>query len=130
VDKWYELRKERKQTEVAHFHYTAEIREVSNGFDVRIQAKGTEWVPVAVEINLRDGGEIEGVEPAPEASDAFLLKDGYATYRRDGDELRFGPGHTENGYTQVRGAEEKLSGPSVYLTGYAPFDRTVEFRWG
>lgn len=130
VDKWYELRVERKQTEVAQFHYTAQVKEVSNGFDVRIQATGTEWVPLAVEINLREGGEIEGVVPAPDAADAFLLEDGYAIYRRGGDELRFGPGMAESGYTQVRGAEPKLSGPSVYLTAYTPFDRTVEFRWG
>lgn len=130
VDKWYELRTGRKQTEVAQFLYTAEVKEVANGFDVRIQAKGTEWVPLAVEINLREGGEIDGVEPAPDAADAFLLKDGYAVYRRGGHELRFGPGIAETGYTQVRGAEEKLSGPSVYLTAYTPFDRTIELRWG
>lgn len=129
VDKWYELRVEREQTEVAQFHYTVEIEELSNGFDLRIQAKGTDWVPLAVEVNLREGGELEGVVPAPDHEEAFLLKDGYATYRRDGDELRFGPGIAETGYTQVRGAEAKLSGPSVYLTAFTPFERTLEFRW-
>ncbi len=130
VDKWYEFRKYREQTEVAKFHYTAEIKEVKNGFDVRVKAEGTDWVPLAIEINLREGGEISGVKPAPGAEDAYLLGSGYATYRRGGDELRFGPGIAETGYTQVRGAEEKLSGPSVYITGYTPFDRTIEFRWG
>ena len=130
VDKWYELRVEREQTEVAKFHYTAEVKEVSNGFDVRIQAKGTEWVPLAIEVNLREGGEIEGVKAAPDGDDAYLLQDGYAIYRRGGDEIRFGPGMAETLYTQVRGAEAKLSGPSVYITAYTPFDRTLEFRWG
>jgi hypothetical protein len=130
VDKWYELRTGREQTEVAKFHYTAEVKELENGFDVRVKAEGTDWVPLAIEINLRPGGEILGVTPAPGGvEDAFLLESGYATYRREGDELTFGPGMAETGYTQVRGAEEKLSGPSVYITGYTPFDRTVEFRW-
>jgi hypothetical protein len=129
VDKWYELRTGREQSEVAKFRYTAEVKELANGFDVRIKAEGTDWVPLAVEINLREGGEIDGVKPAPDGEDAYLLEGGYATYRRGEDELRFGPGLAETGYTQVRGAEEKLSGPSVYLTGYTPFDRTIEFRW-
>ncbi len=130
VEQWYELRAERERTEVAKFHYRAQVEEVANGFDVRIRATGTEWVPLAVEVNLRPGGEIEGVVAAPDAEDAFLLEDGFATFRRGGDVLRFGPGIAETRYTQVRGAEPKLSGPSVYLTAYTPFDRTLEFRWG
>ncbi|MCB1020237.1 MAG: hypothetical protein KDC27_09925 [Acidobacteria bacterium] len=129
VEKWYEFRKYRKQTEVGQFHYTAEVKEVKNGFDLRIRAEGTDWVPLAIEVNLREGGEIKGVTDAPDAEDAFILEDGYATYRRGGDTLRFGPGLAETRYTQVRGAEPKLTGPSVYITGFTPFDRTLEFRW-
>jgi hypothetical protein len=31
--------------------------------------------------------------------------------------------------TQLRGAEAKLPGQSVYLTGYTPFDQTVRFEF-
>ena len=76
-------------------------------------------------------GKIDGVVPAPGPDDAFLLPDGAeAVYSRDGDTIRFGPGLAQTRYTQVRGAQPKLSGPSVYLTGYTPFDHTIRFRWG
>jgi hypothetical protein len=31
--------------------------------------------------------------------------------------------------TQLRGAEAKLPGISVYVTGYTPFDRTLSFEF-
>ncbi len=54
---------------------------------------------------------------APAAADALddYRARGYITERYDG-------------YTQVRGAEGKLPGPSVYLCGYAPFDHTIDFE--
>jgi hypothetical protein len=46
-----------------------------------------------------------------------------------GDAVRFGPGLRQHIYTQVRGAEPKLPGTSVYLCGYTPFDHTLTFEW-
>ena len=130
VESWYALRPGREATEVNRIRYVAEITEQGNGFDLRVLAQGTDSVPVAVEINLRDGGTLDGLAPAPRTDDAFLLPAGKeAVYTRDGDRIRFGPGLAETGYTQVRGAEPKLPGRSVYLTGYTPFDHTIEFRW-
>ena len=45
----------------------------------------------------------------------------------EGRTLRFGPGLAPHLLTQLRGAEAKLPGTSVYLTGYTPFDRTISF---
>jgi len=129
VDAWYELRPQRKQTEVAKIRYSAEVLERKNGFDVRIRTEGTDDVPIAVEINLREGGEIEGVTALPGSDDVYLLGEGEATFRRGGDEIRFGPGIAETRYTAVRGALPKLPGPSVYLTAFTPFDHTLRFRW-
>ena len=133
VDKWYELRvgeNPREQTEVAKLEYVAEIEELKNGFNLHIKATGTDWIPLAVEINLREGGTVTNVTEAPDHEDAYLLGDGeYATYKMGGDSIRFGPGIAETGYTQVRGAQEKLPGQSIYLTTYTPVDRVIEFRW-
>jgi len=129
-DEWHELRAGREQTEVSRIRYIAEVRERTNGFDLRIKTEGTANVPLAVEINLRDGGEIEGVTQTSSGDQAYLLSQGYALYRLGGDSIRFGPGLAETEYTQVRGAEPKLQGPSVYLTTFTPVDRVIEFRWG
>lgn len=127
---WAAARAERRRTEVCLLEQSATVTERSSGFQVRIQAHGTNNVPLAVEINLREGGRLDGCIPAPRVQDGWLLRAGQAIYRIGENEIRFGPGLALHNYTQVRMAEEKLPGPSVYLTGYTPFDHTLEFEWG
>lgn len=126
---WYRTRPERRQSEVCRLEYRALVSEKQDRFTVRLEATGTRGVPVAVEINFREGGNLEGCEPAPDASEAWLLREGYGVYRAAGRSLRFGPGRCEHRYTQVRGAEPKLPGPSVYLTAFTPFRHTLDFLW-
>lgn len=127
---WEHVRKERKRTEVAQLTQTATITETKNGFRVRLQSAGTSDVPLAVEISFREGGKLEGVKPAHKVADGFVLAEGYGTYRSGTDSIRFGPGAAASMYTQVRGADTKLAGPSVYLTGFTPFDHTITFERG
>lgn len=129
VDNWYKVREGRRRTEVCHIHYAAEVKEGKNGFSVRMKADGTDYVPLSVEVNLRAGGRLAGVAPALAVPDAYMLPSGHAYYELGGDAIRFGPGLKANDYIMVRGAQAKLSGPSVYLTGYTPFDHTLEFEW-
>ena len=77
---------------------------------------------------VRDGGELSGVTAAPNSNEAFLLKDGFAEYRMGPDVIRFGPGKCEHAWVEVRGAQAKLPGPSVYLTAYTPFQHTLTFQ--
>ncbi|MCS6951606.1 MAG: hypothetical protein RMK57_03645 [Bryobacterales bacterium] len=127
---WYATQGERRQSEICQFEYRATVTELRDGFRVRLQAAGTPGVPVAVEINFREGGELQGCEPAPDAPQAWLLRGEHGTYRAGGWQLRFGPGRCEHRYTQVRGAAAKLPGPSVYVTGFTPFAHTLTFRTG
>ena len=122
---WSSLVAKRQTSEICRMVYEAHIRETTQGFEVSIHAHGTDNVPLAVEINLREGGELSGVTAAPNSDGAFLLKDGFAEYRMGSDVIRFGPGKCEHAYVQVRGGEAKLPGPSVYLTGYTPFQHTL-----
>jgi len=127
-EEWIATRQARRRTEVCRLEQSATVTETPGGFHLRIQAHGTKDVPLAVEINLGEEGKLEGCEPAPKVPDAWILSGRHATYRAGGHAIRFGPGAKAHAYTQVRGAEPKLPGPSVYLTGYTPFDHTIEFE--
>ncbi|MCZ2151801.1 MAG: hypothetical protein LC126_29000 [Bryobacterales bacterium] len=129
---WTAMRPERQRRPICFLEQTAVITETEKGFRVRMQSSGTNGVPVAVEVSARgvEGLRMDGLLRAPGVTDGFLLPAGEATLRTDQHEIRFGPGRQENRYTQVRGAEAKLHGGSVYLTGFTPFDHTLEFICG
>ncbi|MCS7024537.1 MAG: hypothetical protein NZV14_07030 [Bryobacteraceae bacterium] len=127
---WDEFRPDRARTQVMHLEQVATITETAKGFRLRLQVFGTSGVPVAVEVNIRggEGLELDGLLRAPGADDAFLLPAGFATVKSPSGTIRFGPGARAHRYTQVRGAEPKMPGASVYVTGYSPFDHTLEFE--
>jgi hypothetical protein len=128
ADDWRRTIPERKRTEICRLQQSATLTETPNGFRLRVQSAGTHDVPLAIEINFREGGKLEGVAPVNQSPDSWLLSSGHATYRMGSDVIRFGPGFAEHSYVQVRGAEPKLPGPSAYITGITPFDRTIEFE--
>ena len=132
---YYVLRDQRRKTQICKLDQSATVEERPNGFALRLQSTGNTsgttpiGVPLAVEINLREGGQLEGCRPAPHVEGGWILEKDYATYRVQGQTLRFGPGAAPHLLTQLRGAEPKLDGVSVYLTGYTPFDRTISFEF-
>ena len=128
-DNWLAVRKERRQTQVAKLEQSLEIAETKSGFTLRVRASGTVNVPVAVEIGFREGGQLEGCTPAP-AKPGLLLAGGTGVYRAGKNFIRFGPGAAPHQYTELRGAEPKLPGQSVYITGFTPFDHTITLEGG
>jgi hypothetical protein len=58
----------------------------------------------------------------------FLLAQDSAVCRLGSDEIRVGPGAAPHAYTEVRGAEPRLPGQIVYVTGFTPFDHTLTFE--
>jgi hypothetical protein len=131
---WSALRGLRRKTQICTMEQSVAVKEKPGGFDLRIQSRGaTEGkelgVPLAIEINLREGGRLEGCRPAPHVEDAWILEKGYAKYTVGEQTVRIGPGAAAHLLTQLRGAEAKLPGVSVYLTGYTPFDRTVSVEF-
>jgi hypothetical protein len=125
---WGALRSERRQNPVCRLEQKATITETRRGFRLRLQADGTADVPLAVEINFREGGTLVNCVKSQVEADSWVLPEGQGIYTLGKNSIRFGPGIGEHLYTRIRGAEPKLSGPSVYLTGYTPFDRTIEFE--
>lgn len=126
---WSRSRGQRRASEVCRLQQSADVKEIAHGIQVRLRAEGTNGVPLAVEIGLREGGTLEGCIPAPRVADGWILAEGKATFRAEGNTIRFGPGLGAHRYTQVRGAEPKLPGTSVYLCGFTPFDHTLTFEW-
>lgn len=107
-----------------------EVREVENGFDISMDIGGTDRVPVAVEIALRPGGRLtgEGLRPVPNQADAHFLAEGYAAYEVAGRSVRLGPGLRRHGWTQLRGAQPRLPGLTLYLTAFTPLKHTLQVR--
>ena len=126
---WATLREGRAKTQVCRLEQIATALEIKGGFQLRVQSHGTSGVPLAIEISFREGGTLEGCRRAPHAEGAWLLERDFGIYRVGGDAIRFGPGAAPHLLTQLRGAEPKLPGESVYITGYTPFDHTVRFEW-
>ena len=115
----------RAQSNVQRLQAGVMIAEKGGAFDLTFTIRGTEHVPVAIELAFRHGGKLQGVEPVPELKDAFFLREGRGRYTFGSDTIEFGPGRVEHTYTQVRGALPKWDGQCVYLTGETPFEFTL-----
>lgn len=125
---WAVTRAQRRHSEICRLEQAAEITEVPNGFRIRIRAEGTAGVPLAVEISLREGGSLQGVHAIRATSGSSVLSRGTGIYGAGANQIRFGPGDAPHEYVQLRGAEPRLPGQSVYITGYTPYDRTLQFE--
>ena len=123
-----DTREERQRTEICHLDTVAELTETPKGFRLRIKATGTDEVPLTVEINLREGGTLEGAEKHPTVKDAWVLRRGHAIYTNGKEELRIGPGSSPHTYVEVRGALPKLAGTCLYVTAITPVDQVIEFE--
>lgn len=124
-----ETRASRRQSEICHMRRSAIVTETERGLRVRVQAGETANSPLAVEVSLPEDAKIEGCTPLSDAPQSWLLSSGYCTYRTAKFGMRFGPGIGEHEYTVIRGAQAKLPGQSVFLTGFTPFDHTLVFEW-
>lgn len=101
---------------------TVEVAERRGQFTLLFSIRGTERVPVALELAFRHGGTLQGVEPVRDTKDAYLLRGDKGRYSMGSDVIEFAGGGVEHTYTQLRGALPKWDGMSVYVTGFTPFD--------
>ncbi len=121
-------RPQREQSEVCRIEQSADVRALPNGLEIRVRAHGTDEVPLAVEIAVREGGTWTDVRAVDGLPGHYVLEQGMAVYRRGRHTLRVGPGTAPHRYVQVRGAEPRLPGESLYLTGFTPFDHTIRIE--
>lgn len=127
---WDSTQKTRPRTEVCEYEQSATFEEAEGGYNLRIRAKGTELVPVTIEIAFRPGGKLTGVKPVPNVADSYLIAGAEAQYQFGKDIIKVSPGLAEHWWTtNMRYIEPKLPGPTLYLTGFAPLDHTIRFRF-
>ncbi len=128
---WEKMPREKRPTsEVQYLRSVVKVSEVENGFALDFDISGTEDVPLAVELGFRPGGELSGVEEVPGIPMAYYLKKGEGSYRFEDDVIEFGPGLHGHGWTEIRGAEDKMEAMSVYLTGVTPFQFRLAIKKG
>jgi hypothetical protein len=127
---WDTTQKTRPRTEVSEFEQGAVIEEAEGGYNLRVYSKGTELVPITIEIAFRPGGKLTGVKPITTAEDSYLIDGNEAQYQVGKDIIKVSPGASGHWWTKdMRYIEAKLPGPTLYLTGFAPFDHTIRFRF-
>lgn len=123
-----DTREQRERTEICRLRYKVTVTETEAGCRLRIEANGTDEVPLTVEINLREGVAISGGEKLGQFKDSWLLRQGTAEISAGKDRVQIGPGLGLHTYLDVRGARPRLEGPSLFLTGFTPFDHTIELK--
>jgi hypothetical protein len=122
----------RTHSNVCHLRSRVDIGEREDGIELSLSVAGTDGVPLALEITLRLGGQLtgDGLAPLPDLPNAYLLGEGFATYELAGRRLRIGPGFRRHTWTQLRGAEPRLPGVTLYLTDFTSLNRTLQFAAG
>ena len=123
-------RSQRPQSEIQRYKVIVRINETSQGFQLSFEISGTDYVPVAIEMGFRHGGSLSGVRTLKGMNDAYLLEGKEAIYRFGQQEIIIGPGQSPHSWTQLRGALPKLDAMSVYITGFTPFQWTMEVKGG
>ncbi|WP_420146586.1 hypothetical protein [Spirosoma sp.] len=118
------LRSKRKQSEIQQLRTKIVIKEIPGGVEAHIQMTGTEGVPVALELIFRPGGTLSGVTTHPSRPNAYLVS-GSGSYTVQNDTITFGPGLVKHKNIQLRGALPATDAPSVYFTGFTPFEHTL-----
>ena len=112
----------RKQSEIQKLETTVKIIEKPQGIEVEIEMKGTDNVPVSLELIFRPGGTFNGVE---KFSNTYLLSSDKGEYTIGDDKISFGPGKIEHKGLQLRGSLPAMDAPTVYITGFTPFNHVI-----
>jgi len=119
-------RAHRRMSEIQTLKYRVTVTERNGKVSVDIEITGTGHVPVSLEMSFRAGGELSGVQPDEHGEDCFFLESGTGRYRAGGGVITFGPGRTDHKWAQMRGMLPKRQGLSVYITGFTPFNHSLE----
>lgn len=118
-------RTNRPKSEVQVLEYTIKVTESTNGINVDFDIRGTEGVPVSLELIFRQGGTFTGVQAHVPKPKAYLFKENKGTYTVGKDTIQFSSGRLAHKAIILRGALPAMDAPTVYVTGFTPFVHRV-----
>jgi hypothetical protein len=117
------------------------VKPVGEGFELDLEVDGLTGVSVTVELAFRGDGTLVGVERSErdpqgdQPSQAYLLLDGWGSFRVGDDVIEFGPGVYEgppermwDGHIAWTSGRIVAVGQRVYLTGVTPFRHRLTIR--
>ncbi|MFC4873544.1 hypothetical protein [Negadavirga shengliensis] len=119
-------RSQRAQSEVQKLKTLVKIREIPEGFELEIDIRGTDHVPVALELIFRPGGSFSKVEQHESMDKVYFLKSDEGRYTCGGDTIVFGPGQHGHEWVEIRGGLPRMDAPTVFLTGSTPFHHKLK----
>lgn len=132
--RWSELsHKSRDRSHICRLRTTVSIREIDSGFELSVDAEGTDRVPLAVEFWFRTGGRLTSLEgrEITGANGSNFLPAGYARYTAGSNSLTIGPCLADHRWASLRGADGPIS-DAVPLTvsAFTPFRHTFRIVAG
>ncbi|MFT2009100.1 hypothetical protein ACMA1I_10530 [Pontibacter sp. 13R65] len=112
---------------------TITVTESNGKNQVSFQVKGSENVPVTIELCFLEGGKLSGVTVSEEDPENHFLEKGTGQYQFGQNTITFGPGTLA--HKRLRGLDGEMysshfgtlrtKGMHVYLTGLTPFEHSI-----
>ena len=122
-------RSTRTKSEIQHLETIIKIKEISGGIEIEFDMKGTDGVPVSLELIFRTGGKLTGVQQSEKEPNSYLFGQNSGTYTVGNDVIQFGPGKSKHKGIHLRGGlPADTNSTSVYLTDFTPFKHTITLK--
>ena len=102
--------------------------------ELNFEVKGTDGVPVVIELTFAKGGKLIGCESISGSEENFYIKENESAYILGEDKITFGPG--EFAHQAINSMEGEMysthfgslrtNGLHVYISGRSPFVHTLK----
>jgi hypothetical protein len=126
--------KNRPKSNVSILEYKVIFEEKTSHKEISFDVKGTDGVPVVIELCFAKGGKLVGCEAISESDENFFIKEKEAAYLLGEDKITFGPG--ELAHQSINNMEGEMysthfgslssNGLHVFITGKTPFVHTLK----
>ena len=126
--------KNRPKSNISVLEYKVVFEEINGEKVLNFDVRGTDGVPVVIELTFAKGGKLMGCESIAGSEENFSIKEKEASYEFEGNKITFGPGefahqtinHMEGEMYSTHFGSLRSNGMHVYITGRTPFIHTLK----